>query len=290
MKKNGSSVRAGFTLVELLVVIAIIGILVGLLLPAVQAAREAARRMQCSNNVKQISLAALNYESTHKRLPARKAGTATNGTRKTGWVALLPYIEQSAMYNMIEAGDPLATPPIPPGGPSAWSGWAPWNIAPSAYACPSDTVRPNSRDNSYRFSIGDSVYAARDDGAILRGMYAASTFRKIGEITDGTSNTIGISESLCTGLMPSGGQNGIPTTLKGMKHTMGLVLTPGIATSPAVCLQQTDGTYFVVGKTYYSLRGVSWTDGQPSYNAFSTVLPPNGPACADRGACGTALF
>ena len=64
----------GFTLVELLVVIAIIGILVGLLLPAVQAAREAARRMQCSNNVKQIALATFNYESAHKKFPPGRMG------------------------------------------------------------------------------------------------------------------------------------------------------------------------------------------------------------------------
>lgn len=86
--------RTGFTLVELLVVIAIIGILVGLLLPAVQAAREAARRMQCSNNLKQLGLALHNYESSHKAFPP--AGIDTN---QMSWaVMVLPYIEQGNLY------------------------------------------------------------------------------------------------------------------------------------------------------------------------------------------------
>lgn len=100
----------GFTLVELLVVIAIIGILVGLLLPAVQAAREAARRMQCSNNLKQLGLAILNYESTHKKLPAARiapaglntaniANAAKPGQNIHGLATLLPFLEQTALYS-----------------------------------------------------------------------------------------------------------------------------------------------------------------------------------------------
>ncbi len=92
--------RWAFTLVELLVVIAIIGILIALLLPAVQAAREAARRSQCSNNLKQAGLALLNYESAYRSFPFRMGGTEQGGDTKSntnriaGWVPLLPFMEQ----------------------------------------------------------------------------------------------------------------------------------------------------------------------------------------------------
>lgn len=99
------STSAGFTLVELLVVIAIIGILVGLLLPAVQAAREAARRMQCSNNMKQIGLAVHNFESTYKKLPNSGQCGSTGSTTTVYMIhstatQLLPYMEQQAVYNL----------------------------------------------------------------------------------------------------------------------------------------------------------------------------------------------
>jgi len=119
--------RRGFTLVELLVVIAIIGVLVALLLPAVQAAREAARRAQCTNNLRQLALAVLNYEDTMKRLPPGSTGQYTqsgNGAPQFtapwrdpsvgnvpwghfSWAALiLPYCEQQGLYNMIDFNSP----------------------------------------------------------------------------------------------------------------------------------------------------------------------------------------
>ena len=100
MFKSSSGVRRGFTLVELLVVIAIIGVLVALLLPAVQQAREAARRAECSNNLKQIGLALHNYHSTHKTLPYGVAGA--QGWGFSWWVAALPYIEQRAGYDQLK--------------------------------------------------------------------------------------------------------------------------------------------------------------------------------------------
>ncbi|HUP80256.1 MAG TPA: DUF1559 domain-containing protein, partial [Pirellula sp.] len=93
--------KSGFTLVELLVVIAIIGILVGLLLPAVQAAREAARRMQCTNQLKQFGLALHNYADVYKKFPAGSAGPSYSGNRLNAMVGLLPFVEESALYNMV---------------------------------------------------------------------------------------------------------------------------------------------------------------------------------------------
>ncbi|HPM81686.1 MAG TPA: DUF1559 domain-containing protein, partial [Candidatus Anammoximicrobium sp.] len=91
-------VRQGFTLVELLVVIAIIGILVALLLPAIQAAREAARRTQCTNNLKQIALSLQNYHDTYKVLPMAGAGTSNGSWGVSWWATILPFTELSAGY------------------------------------------------------------------------------------------------------------------------------------------------------------------------------------------------
>ncbi|MDR0871478.1 MAG: DUF1559 domain-containing protein, partial [Planctomycetaceae bacterium] len=101
---------SAFTLVELLVVIAIIGVLIALLLPAVQAAREAARRMQCQNKLKQLILAVHNYHDSAKSLPAGLAGpygtvNAVSAGRWSGFIALLPSIEQSALYDRIMSVD-----------------------------------------------------------------------------------------------------------------------------------------------------------------------------------------
>lgn len=95
--------RRGFTLVELLVVIAIIGILVALLLPAIQAAREAARRTECSNNLKQLGLAIQNYHDTYNKIPPGSVAGGTGAHSETVFVRILPYLEESAAYDQLAA-------------------------------------------------------------------------------------------------------------------------------------------------------------------------------------------
>ncbi len=217
--------RRGFTLVELLVVIAIIGILVGLLLPAVQAAREAARRMQCQNNLKQIGLALHNYHDTRKRFPAsfyRAWPTTAGGTFGTpgwGWgTMILPYIEQGNLYNSLDptrntlfnnaAIKPLAQTPLP------------------SFRCPSDAGaalnanRANFATSNYMAVFG-ALYdqAAPSAGALVfgsrenagTGVFSPNSGIRIGDILDGTSSTVMIGEM-------NYGPNGVKKT-DGSMHT-----------------------------------------------------------------------
>lgn len=299
--------RAGFTLVELLVVIAIIGILVGLLLPAVQAAREAARRMQCTNGIKQISLAILNYESTYKRFPPRKGGTnipfngtervSNNGGRLSGFVHLLPYFEQAPLYDRIQAGDPTGAggstiaggPKIAPGGPAAWAGWPVWNLAPGMLSCPSDgpvfNQPTNTQTNNYAFNLGDTNNNALNI-ADARGPFGSGRYVKLGEITDGTSNTLVISERLKANFgLTTVVANQIDVKLGTATSVANIIATPQL------CYGAATGTYFTAGRVVKGRFGSLWTDGQSERVCFNTILPPNKPSCtsdnngnADSGA------
>jgi prepilin-type processing-associated H-X9-DG protein len=265
----------------LLVVIAIIGILIALLLPAVQAAREAARRSQCVNNLKQLGLGLQNYHDVNRSFPFGKGGTGGNGgtiggnaLRVSGFIPLLPYIEQVALYDQIKSGGNGA----PPLGPVGWSGWANWNVQVPGLLCPSD-VRPSPAagavgENNYAFSHGDSINnnCFNTDPLNSRGMFCSNNTVTMAMVTDGTSNTIAMCERIRSNF-GNGSQVG-PDVRTGT--AVGIA---NLNTSPGVCLATTNGPYFNSSVTVHGYFGSLWTDGETERCGFTTVLGPNSPSC-----------
>ncbi|HUQ68003.1 MAG TPA: DUF1559 domain-containing protein [Planctomycetaceae bacterium] len=290
MALSHSSVsKRGFTLIELLVVIAIIAILIALLLPAVQQAREAARRTQCRNHLKQVGLAMHNYHDTFNRFQMKSGGTAPgnpchngNSGRRSGWVSLLPYIDQAPLFNRIEAGGTPATSncsgmvvgtPVAPGGPCGWCAWSGWDVTLPMLLCPSDP-RPNTlKQTSYMMCAGDQMTSLNSNNRADRGIFGGRHFCvTIAMITDGTSNTIAMSEKrrqdFDIGVMTQ--------VLKGDGTMTGV--DPRL--NPGICLTTVGSNgYYATPASVKGRAGTSIWDGQAERCVFNTVLPPNGPSC-----------
>lgn len=273
----------GFTLVELLVVIAIIGILIALLLPAVQAAREAARRSQCTNNLKQIGLALHNYHDAAKAFCTLSGGTIGtspwdngNNGQLCGMIALTPYLEQTAIWDQISSGGTYGGVTYPPFGPAAWrTNYPPFREQTPALLCPSDpgeSGRNSSNEqayNNYMFSVGDHINNCAYDRP-TRGPFAHQEYYSFRDIRDGTSNTVGLAERsmyLATGAIRGDIAVDVGTT---------------IATDPTTCraTEGTDGRYRSgISLAGEKVVGKRWADGRPAWNGINTVLPPNSASC-----------
>lgn len=304
MMKDRSRRRA-FTLIELLVVIAIIAILVAILLPAVQQAREAARRSQCKNNLKQLGLAIANYESTFGVMVPKC--TRDNGSlprRGSAFVGLLPYIEQQGLYEAMVAGGTAASTngnrdflgifgtTGNPGAaqPAPWnSNYKPATAKIPALHCPSDKAPTGTRNDdgsgpqvmgytNYGFSTGDSTWDMcpgwnGNGGRGLRGMFVGgndpSGVRRIGDVTDGMSNTIAMAEMAVS-------QEGTATVDSGAISNA--LNQDQFRDNPAAVLGLIDGKgqYLDQGRIWRR-RGHWWMDGAPQFTGITTVLGPNSP-------------
>jgi len=274
----------GFTLIELLVVIAIIAILIALLLPAVQQAREAARRTECRNNLKQIGLAMHNYHDTHSALPQLTHGvtnTTAGGTWGREWgghsvhTMFLPYIEQAPLFGQINM--------------SVF-----WHDNPNrdlhrtkikAFMCPSDTKPASANDgfNNYAASTGPNLgWEANLNRRV--GFFHRRSSVRFRDVTDGMSNTIAFGE-----MNTGDNDNGTFVTERG-----DFVRAQSVAALDPV--KPTRDQLVAYGTTcqggtgdHRSDRGLSWGNPMMSGTGMNTIVPPNWeyPNCHECGGCGS---
>jgi|SRR5271157_830963 len=259
--------QRGFTLIELLVVIAIIAVLIGLLLPAVQAAREAARRMQCINNLKQLGLGVHNYESSFGSFPPQLllTGTGTNVTWESIWspaARIMPYLEQANSFNLIN----YAFPHDDASNSTAET------LTLAVLICPSevnttpviDDANAVEGPSNYGWCAGDWYVWGGFGSMPSRSAFTTNYVRRLSAFTDGLSQTILAAEvknyqprfKACnaSGLFPGPLSN--PNN------------TPDPSTFPSLLRP-----YISTCATDYG--HTKWYHGMAGYGAFTTALPPN---------------
>lgn len=266
----------GFTLIELLVVIAIIAVLIALLLPAVQQAREAARRSQCKNNLKQFGLAMHNYHDTYKVFPS-----ASGGNGFSPHARILPYMDQAPLYNTLNfqttTNISQSTMPVDPANAAAWILTLPVN------RCPTDTdMLPPANvvggRNNYWTNSGTGVLNGspgttpggtnygmpENNGSIIQNKYLS-----IADIIDGTSNT-----ALMTEKRLGDGSNGIATPATDTYQPGTYPSNADEAYQFCMAINPLD-----LSKQGKSNIGVSWLAGSNDSTFTFFAQPPNGRSC-----------
>jgi prepilin-type N-terminal cleavage/methylation domain-containing protein/prepilin-type processing-associated H-X9-DG protein len=253
----------GFTLIELLVVIAIISVLIALLLPAVQAAREAARRIQCTNNLKQLGLGLHNYESVAGTFPLMVAmsGSGNTITWWGGWGVsprILPFMEQGSTFNSINFSLAYNTP----------QNTTVAMLSVATLLCPSDQntqvrnpgLPTQSGVTSYAWSYGDWYIWGGFGSQQGRNAFTPNTSRRVAEFTDGLSNTVVGSEVKAS----------FPL-LKCTAITVNNVnAIPSPYADPAVVAPEYKAASCPIGVSHGT-----WYDGNTNSTGFTTAWPPN---------------
>ncbi|MDR1141245.1 MAG: DUF1559 domain-containing protein [Planctomycetaceae bacterium] len=296
----------GFTLVELLVVIAIIGVLIALLLPAVQAAREAARRMTCSNQIKQIALAMHNHcDVIQQNLPHGTDATpvsATNSGRRYSFIVpILPFIEQNALYENIaqtissqnswansHRHNKVAGITCPSDG--VGMKWGSGDCARGNYMCSAGDYAPYPLENRNFSTEADSFYS--------RGTFQPQLRVGLESITDGTSNTVVISERLShvpDRVYTSGTKypllENIAHSVSGAFPNNNYNACEDSTFTPQKCFETSDKNYYKTGITVIGGKpSTRWIDGGSPFTWFNTILPPNSPSCISGNADGNPII
>ncbi|MDR1963947.1 MAG: DUF1559 domain-containing protein [Planctomycetaceae bacterium] len=282
----------GFTLVELLVVIAIIGVLIALLLPAVQAAREAARRMQCTNNLKQYGIALHNYYGSYNALPGQEV------IPKDGWtdsnyntdtsvhVRILPYIEQGALLQSFPVGSPVYSM----ASTMHTDAVAILDLKFNLLACPSESEQLTKSmsiiggggyhpPEDYRDAAGTNYVYCNGTGTGLNANVAKAgagdglfTGKHSGlEIPDGTSNTLALSETL---LAPGQAPSAEPSKKERCRLAASSSGIPGYDETDINTYKDVDISAFTTGLSQGN-RGFPWISSRTFSTGFSTYCTPN---------------
>lgn len=262
--------RNGFTVVELMVSLAVLAVLVAIIVPAAMSARESARRMHCQNNLRQIGLGILEYESQY--------GTLPNGL--TLRFQLLPFLELTSIYDQFDASAPANVADA--------QFHRIKNIVIPQYLCPSDPVSPSNSlvsSSSYPSCFGSGVLVNRVDGAFGIWGYAPSEPStgpiRLGDIVDGTSNVAAVSEWLYN--------NG---PVHRLRETW---VTPQVySRTEADAFRNTCETLpldpVAYGWQFAGDRGSPWYSGAFGYGQYNHMLPPNRPSCSNRGGIVTGIY
>ncbi len=273
--------RSGFTLIELLVVIAIIGVLVSLLLPAVQSAREAARRAQCTNNLKQIGLAIHNYHDAHLRFPPGRIRSFRDGEGRcfSAYAQVLPQLDQNNAFNAINFD---FSPDSGPTSTSVPQNTTVMNLTLGILLCPSDKfqkLQGESGVHNYPLNTGTTfALSPRNPGGVpVTGIFFENSSVTFANITDGASQTVCIGETVKADL-------GGPAVWDGQSATNGFVLTRGNDNKTAGpeltdYASQCSGAGLALQQT----RGSRWVYGAPGHSMYNHVRPPNNRGVDCRG-------